>query len=359
MTEGTNAAHIRIGIAGQGRSGWGIHATTLRALPDQYRVVAVTDPIKQRQEEARTALGCRAYGDFASLLRDDEVEVVVVAVPNRLHAEYSQAALAAGKHVICEKPFALTVADADATIAAATRAGRLVVPFQNRRYEPHFRKVLEIVHSGVLGQLLLVRIAWHSFGRRWDWQTLLGFGAGLLANNGPHLLDHAVHFLGDGDPEVFADLRNGLSSGDAEDHCKVVLKAAGGPTVDVEVTACAALPQDRWQIMGTAGGLSGTTSELRWRYVDWRAMPQRPVSEEPTPDRSYNREKLEWQEETWRAPKDAVSDNYAFYQDLYRTLREGAPLAITPESARRYVAILDRCRALYIPSGPTLASLAR
>jgi len=347
---------VRIGIAGQGRSGWGIHARTIRELPEQFRVVAVADPLAERQEQARNELGCRAYGEFAQLLEDDEVELVVVSTPNRLHAEYSRAALEAGKHVVCEKPFALTAAEADATITAAKRAGKHVIPFQNRRYEANFRKVREIVESGVLGELLLVRLAAHSFGRRWDWQTLLEFGGGQLANNGPHALDQAMHFLGDGEVQLFADLRNGLSSGDADDHAKVTMKGQNGPTVDVEVTTCAAIPQNRWLIMGTSGGLSGGSGELSWRWVDWGTMPPRPVERRPTPDRSYNREQLEWKEETWQAPKEGISDNRAFYEDLYRTLREGAPPAITAESARRYVEILERCRAQYTPQKAAAAA---
>ncbi|HEV2124655.1 MAG TPA: Gfo/Idh/MocA family oxidoreductase, partial [Chloroflexota bacterium] len=250
------AEPVRVGIAGQGRSGWGIHAKTLRAFPDRYRIVAVADPIEARQREAQEALNCRTYNSFDELVRDDEVELLVVSTPNRWHSEHSIAALEAGRHVVSEKPFALTVADADRTIATAQRTGKLIVPFQNRRYEPHFRKVLEIVQSGILGKIVLIRLASHSFGRRWDWQTLLEFGGGQIANNGPHMLDHAVHFIGEGEMEIFADLRNALSSGDAEDHIKVVVKTANGPTVDMELTSCAAFPQDRWTIMGTAGGLT-------------------------------------------------------------------------------------------------------
>jgi predicted dehydrogenase len=348
--DGTSGAGpIRVAIAGQGRSGWGIHARTIRELPEKFRVVAVADPIESRLEEAEGALGCQGYATFDELLKHDEAELVVVSVPNRLHAEYSQRALAAGKHVLCEKPFALTAADADATIAAAQKAGKRVIPFQNRRYEPVFRKVREIVESGVLGELLLVRLAAHSFGRRWDWQTLLEFGGGQLANNGPHALDQAMHFLGEGEVQLFADLRNGLSSGDAEDHAKVTMKGQNGPTVDVEVSTVAALAQPRWTIMGTAGALSGGGSELKWRWVDWKGMPPRPVDTNPTPDRSYNREKVEWQEESWQEPKDAVPENRAFYEDLYRTLREGATQAIDPQTARRYVAVLEQARATYRP----------
>ncbi|HET7767366.1 MAG TPA: Gfo/Idh/MocA family oxidoreductase [Chloroflexota bacterium] len=341
---------VRVGIAGQGRSGWGIHVRTIRGLPEQFRVVAVADPLAERQEQAHSELGCRAYTTFDDLLKDDEVEVVVVSSPNRLHAEHSQRALAAGKHVVCEKPFALAAADADATIAAARAAGKHVIPFQNRRYEPTFKKVREVVASGVLGELLLVRLCAHSFSRRWDWQTLLEFGGGQLANNGPHALDQAMTFVGPGTMELFADLRNGLSSGDGEDHAKVTMKGESGPTVDVEVSTVAAYAQERWTIFGTSGGLTGARGGLKWRYVDWSKMPPRPVDRNPTPDRSYNREQLTWAEETWEAPSGGEGDNALFYADLYRTLREGAAPAIKAEEARRYVEVLERCRARYTPA---------
>ena len=339
-----------MGIAGQGRSGWGIHARTIRGLPEQFRVVAVSDPLVERQEQARSELGCRAYADFEELLKDDEAEVVVVSSPNRLHAEYSQRALAAGKHVVCEKPFALTAAEADATIAAARASGKHVIPFQNRRYEPQFRKVREVATSGVLGELLLVRLCAHSFSRRWDWQTLLEFGGGQLANNGPHALDQAMTFVGPGEIRLFAELRTGLSSGDAEDHAKVTMKGESGPTVDVEVSTVAAYAQERWTIFGTSGGLTGARGGLKWRYVDWSKMPPRPVDTNPTPDRSYNREQLTWTEESWEAPAEREGDNALFYADLYRTLREGAGPAIKAEEARRYVEVLERCRAKYTPA---------
>jgi predicted dehydrogenase len=85
----------------------------------------------------------------------------------------------------------------------------------------------------------LIRIAWHGFKRRWDWQTLNEFGGGDLSNTGPHVIDHALQLLGEADPIVMCDLRNVLSSGDAEDHIKITLKAPGAPVVDIELTAAA------------------------------------------------------------------------------------------------------------------------
>src|SRR5947209_930009 len=138
-TAGTSRARgpVRVGIAGLGRSGWNIHARTMREFPEQFRIVAVADFEASRREEARQATGCRAYDSFEQLIRDDEIELVVVSTFNRLHAEHTVAALETGRHVVCEKPFALTLADADRSIATAERVGRHVIPFQNRRSEEH------------------------------------------------------------------------------------------------------------------------------------------------------------------------------------------------------------------------------
>ena len=80
------------------------------------------------------------------------------------------------------------------------------------------------------------------------------------------------------------------------------------------------------------------------------------MDERPTPDRSYNREQLEWIEETWEAPSGGVPENTLFYLDLYRTLREGAPPAIKAEEGRRYVTVLERCRAQYTPESAKAAA---
>ncbi len=341
---GSSREPMRVGIVGLGRSGWNIHARTLGRLGAQYKVVAVADPIEERRAEATAANGCRAYGDAAALVGDEEVELLVVATPSHLHTRYTVEGLDAGKHVVCEKPFALSVADADRMIGAAERAGRVLAPFQNRRYEESFQKVKQIVASGRLGRIVHVRIAMHAFGRRWDWQTLRRYGGGQLYNNGPHLLDQALELFGPAEPEVFADLQNALSSGDAEDHVKVVLRGKGAPTVEIELASACAYPQDKWLVMGTAGSLRGSAKRLEWKWVDWSRMPERPVDERSTPDRNYNREELPWQQESCDCADDMGSAQEHFYRDLYETLRAGKPLVVTPASARRQVAVMESCR---------------
>ncbi len=346
MVKNEDSGIVRVGVAGLGCSGWGIHARAIEPLGDRFRIVAVSDPDTGRQQEARERFGCRAYGEFDGLVSDGEVELLVVASPSHLHADHAISAMRAGKHVLVEKPMAESLADVDRMIAAAHEAGRLLTVNQNYRNMPGFLKVCEVIDSGKLGRIVQIRIAWHGFSRRWDWQTLREFGGGQLNNAGAHVVDRALLLLGDMDPEVFCRMeQTPLYSGDAESHVKIILQAKGRPLIDIELTSACAYGQNEWLVMGTQGGLTGTASSLSWKYYDPQAAPPRPVSRVPTPDRSYNHEELPWQEETWKLAGDGDYGYRKVWLDLYAALRQGQPLAITAESVRRQIAVLDKCRA--------------
>jgi len=334
---------VKVGIAGLGRSGWNIHARILEDLPDEYKVVAVSDPIENRRQEAVEKFGCKAYPEFDDLIKDEDVELVIVATPSYLHAPCTIKALEAGKNVVCEKPMATNLAEADAMIETAKKTGKILTVFQNSLFAPDYLKVKEVIQSGKLGRIVLVKIHNHTFGRRWDWQTLKKFGGGELRNNGVHLIIQGLQLLGDKEPEVFCDLQRTLTLGDAEDHVKVILKASDSPLIDIEVTRACAYPQDNWLVMGTQGGLAGSHHSLRWRYFNPKDLPPRQVDTKPTPDRSYNVEKIPWKEESWSSEAEYQSSGIAFYKELYKTLRYGAPLPVTPEIVRKVMWIIEKC----------------
>lgn len=343
-----NGTPLRVGIAGLGRSGWNIHAKTLRAHPGLFTIASVMDPDGGRRAEAERELGCASHATFEGLVADGSLDVVIVASPNHLHCAHTLASIAEGRHVVVEKPFAMDADEADEMIDAAEAAGVVLAPFQNRRYEPHFRRVLDLVRSGSLGEVLQIRMCWHRFTRRWDWQAMKQYGGGALFNNGTHLLDQAMDFFeGVDEPEIMLDLRRGLSMGDAEEHMKLVLRAPGMPTVDIEYTNACAYEQDRWHIMGTAGGLAGTPEHLDWKTVDWSAMPERVVDEGPAAGRKYPAEDILWTEHSWHASASDPTPYEMFYFELYNAVRTGAEMLVTPASVRRYVRVLDRCRAAF------------
>lgn len=337
---------IRVGIIGLGRSGWNIHARTLKEMQDKYKIVAVSDLIEDRLKEAKEVFGCKTYIDYKELLKDQEVELVIVATPTYLHPICTIDSLKAGKMVVCEKPMATNLKDADEMIKTSKETGSLLTVFQNRRYSKDFIKVKEVIASGKLGRIVQIRITLNSFGRRWDWQTLREFGGGSLNNNGIHLIDMAIALLNEKEPEVFCYLDRALTLGDADDHVKLLLKAPGEPLIDIEHTSTCAYPTERWLVMGTQGTLVGTTNELKWKYIKPEELPSRELDTKPTPDRSYNREDLHWYEESWKEEEGTITPETNFYIDLFNTIRKGSSLVITPESVRKRIAVLDRCHRM-------------
>lgn len=346
----TDTSHetVRVGIAGLGRSGWGIHANALAQIGEKFAVTAVCDPDKSRQEEAIDRFDCLAYDSIDQLVEDNAVELVVVATPSQLHASDVSKAMRAGKHVIVEKPMAPSLAEVDEMIAASEETGKILTVNQNYRYHPDFLKIKEIVDSGVLGRIVQMRMTGNGFRRRWDWQTLKRFGGGDLNNKGAHTIDWAIHFFDDSQPEIFCHMETTpLFAGDAESHVKLIIKPSDGPVIDVEMANCCAYPQDAWLVMGTQGTLvSANRREIHWKYFDPDEAPPLVLDTQPTPDRGYNREELPWQEESFTPDFNFGRSMEPLYTDLYNAIRTGSAPAITPQSVRRQVEILERCREM-------------
>ena len=334
---------VRTGILGLGRSGWHIHADAIAQHPG-FDVVAVADPVEARREEASTRFGCVAHAEPERVI-DEDVDLVVVATPSDTHVPLALRALAAARHVVVEKPMARTVTEVDEMTAAARRAGRVLTCYQQRRLDPDFEAVREVVSAGRLGQLVLVRRVIHTFLRRTDWQTLRRFNGGTLANTVPHLLDQVLQFT---DPpfELLADLRHTVGAGDAEDHVKLALRPTGdGPLLEVEASSTVALPQPEWLVIGTAGALSATTSELTVRWSDPSGWAPLTVDDGPAAGRRYGTgETLDWLEERIVIPEDGRPAALRFYDNLLACVRGEAEPVVTPESVRRQIDILERAR---------------
>lgn len=336
---------IKAGVVGFGRIGLP-HATCMQRLPGMFEVVAIADNLPERRQEAREKFNCKAYASCAELAEDKNVELVVIATPTHLHKENAITALEAGKAVICDKPMSRSLAEADAMIAAAKRTGKLFTIYQQQRFAADFRKVREVIDSGCLGRIVQIRRTSSYFGRRWDWQTLKEFGGGRLNNNGIHLLDQLLQLIKHPEPEVFCRMDLTLALGDADDHVKLMLCSPGEPVIDMEISSTCAAPVHAWLVMGTLGTLWGSCGELTWKYLAVEQFTPQVLERCAPADRLFNRrddeEKLPWQTAHWSGAR-APHPMPWYYKSVYASLREGAPLAVTPESVRRVMAVVDKC----------------
>jgi predicted dehydrogenase len=199
------AAVIGIGFIGT------VHVEQLRRIGVQVRGVLGSTP--ERGNARANALGVpRAYASLDELLADDGVDVVHVTSPNHLHVSQATAILAAGRHIVCEKPLALTAAESAGLVDRAAEAGVVNAVNFNIRFYPIHQHVREIVAAGELGDVRLVTghyfQDWLLLDTDWNWRLEPDKGGALRAvgDIGSHWLDLVTFLTGQPIVEVMADL---------------------------------------------------------------------------------------------------------------------------------------------------------
>ncbi|OGV58400.1 MAG: oxidoreductase [Lentisphaerae bacterium GWF2_52_8] len=339
---------LKVGIIGQGRSGRDIHAQWIKTMPEKFEIVAVADPLEDRQEQARKEMNCGAYPDLKTMLkRHSDIDLVVNAAPSHLHIPLTEEALDSGFNVLSDKPFGRKAADVDRLAAKAKKAGRLLAVFQQSRFAAYFQQVKAVCDSGVLGRIVMVKVFFNGFARRWDWQTLRRMDGGSLLNTGPHPLDQVLHFIGrDAMPNVLCIMDKVNTFGDAEDHVKMILTRKGYPTVDYEVSSCSSYNPYTYQVYGSRGSLAGTQTHIEWKYFKDSEAPQQKLISDPMPNRAYCSEQLAWHEEKWDASKDFADNSFSYmttrlYGNVYDVLCSGAELEVKLEHVRQQIAIVE------------------
>lgn len=144
---------LKVGIIGAGKIVRVRHLPETVSNPDA-EVSAVCDIVEERAKELAQEFNCKAYIDYRHLVEDNDLDAVIVAATNTTHAEMTIAALNAGKHVLCEKPMATSLRDADRMIEASENSGKQLMIAHNQRLEPANQKAREIILSGKLGKVL-------------------------------------------------------------------------------------------------------------------------------------------------------------------------------------------------------------
>ena len=343
---------LNVAIIGQGRSGRDIHGAFLRSANNElFNVVAIVDELEERRQRAVNEYGCAVYDDYHKLFDIEGIDLVINSTFSYMHAPVAIDLLNHGFNVVTEKPFARSYEEGSRMIEAARKNGKLLNVFQQSRFAPYYKKIKEIIGSGVLGELIQVNIAFNGFARRWDWQTAQGYAGGNLRNTGPHPMDQAMDLLGF--PEnvtVFSKMGRVNTSGDADDYVKAILTVPGKPLIDVEISSCDAYSPYTYKIMGSDGCLRATLSHIEWKYIDRAALPERPqiltplCKDDGTP--AYCSEKLNWTEESVDVEKGAFETAVKeYYTMIYLALTEGRPMEITPEQVLTQMKVFDQIRA--------------
>ncbi len=325
-------APVRVGIVGLGRAGWGMHGPELEQLSHLFHVVAVCDPLKERRDLAVARYHCQAYRRLQDLLADHTVELVDIATGSDCHLDQALVALGTGKWVQVETPLCRTYDEALVLRAAAVKARNRLVVRQNRRFEPGFLQIRDVIASGLLGDIYDIKIRQGRFQRRDDWQTVKRCAGGLILHEGPHYLDHALQFLGAPPARIWADLKRVTASGDAEDYVHILLRNGDGLTIDLELSGGRILPEPEYTVTGSRGALTYSVGEeLRVRHLDPKQkLPRRRASVRTPPLGSFGSpENLKWVDASIPLNPKAPAGHIRLWEALFATIRQNRPFPIT------------------------------
>lgn len=340
---------IKVGIAGIGRAGWGMHCGELKNYADLFEITAACDELPDRVEKMKEKYDCAGYTDYDSFLADPEVELASIAVRSPEHTDFAIKALEAGKYVFVEKPIALKYADAQRLLEADKKYPGKLYCRHNRRFEPAFQHIREIIASGVIGNVYEIKLCRHGYQRRADWQTIISSGGGQLNNWGPHLIDHALRFIQSPVKEVWSNLKKIAAVGDAEDHLKIIITGESGIVVDVEISGGIALPSPVYAIYGTKGSLiCEDEQDIKLKYID----PEQKLPEltacpnSPSLTESFgNSEPIKWRRKTIMVEPATGCDTFHIWKHLYEAIRNNVPFPVTLAEAAEVVRVTEMVKS--------------
>jgi len=212
---------VRVALIGYGFSGRTFHAPLIRSVHGlRLDLIVSGDPERVRKEIPDATVEQR----FDRALRQENIDLVVIATPNETHVRLATAALEAGKHVVVDKPVTTTVAEARALAELASERGRILSVFQNRRWDSDFLGAKAILESGRLGDVVHFESHMDRFRPivRPRWRERLGPGAGLWYDLGPHLVDQALQLFGL-PTAVHGHLARQRSGAEVDDWAHVIL----------------------------------------------------------------------------------------------------------------------------------------
>ncbi|HTC74298.1 MAG TPA: Gfo/Idh/MocA family oxidoreductase [Edaphobacter sp.] len=349
------SGEIGVAVIGFGLAGQVFHAPFVSAVPG-LKLEAIVQ--RKGDAAAKAYPSARILRSVEEALGDAAVRLVVVGTPNETHFDLAKQALMAGKHVVIDKPFAATSAEAGELKELAEKQGVVLAPFHNRRWDGDFLTVRRLLAEEAVGRLVTYESHFDRFRplpREGTWKEGANAANGLLMDLGPHLVDQALALFG-APVGITASVRKDRDKTDIEDAFDITLEYPGysgqhglRAHCRSSMLACDAAP--RFLLHGTKGSfkkfgldpqepaLVGGAKVPRMGEGEWLAEPESawgtltvaPVSAEPG---NLVRTKV----------KTELGDYRGYYANVRDAINGVAKLAVTAEDGYRTVRLLEMAR---------------
>ena len=332
MTTQLRRDTIRCAIVGYGPTfnfGW-MHAQWIGGVPD-LELVAICDRDPACAAKAKADFPeVDVHTDLAQMLGREDIDLVAVVTPHNTHAALVIQCLEARKHTVVEKPMCVTIAEADAMIAAAQRAGRTLAVFHNRRHDGNVRAIREIIEQGQLGEVFHIELSACGFGRPGDvWRSRKEVCGGLMYDWGSHAIDWVLSLVpsrmrqitGFVHKLVWPDISN-------EEQARAIILFENGCVADVQQSSIAYVGKPLWRILGTKGAILDSGDGAITGYCQELIGPAggslKLVTAEGDREMPYKE-----------------SDWVTYYADVANHLLRGGPVPVSAEDGRRVITVLQ------------------
>lgn len=322
---------IKVGVVGYGGAfNMGrAHFNEMKQAGMTPLAVAELDPARlavARQEFP----GIGTYRTVDEMLKQSAVNLVTLITPHNTHADLAMKCLKAGRHVVAEKPMAVTTAECDAMIAAARKAKVVLSTYHNRHWDGIILGALKHIRAGTIGKVVRMDVEMGRLANPGDWwRSSKSISGGILYDWGVHLCEYILQMAEAGITEVSGYTWSGVWANQTrwkkdtnEDEGHLVIRFDSGAWATVVITQLDGRPNQPWfKVIGTKGTMA----------LDWNA------TEITT---------LDGDNRVTRVVPNPKSQGECFYQNIADHLTKGTKLVITPEWSRRPIHILDlACRS--------------
>ncbi|MBI2194434.1 MAG: Gfo/Idh/MocA family oxidoreductase [Planctomycetes bacterium] len=321
MARKSSGRQILTGVIGYGGSfNMGMHHLNSMKAAAGLVPCAICDADPARVEQARKDFpGLEHYSDVGEMLKKSPVQLLTVITPHNTHAALAIQCLKAGRHVITEKPFAISVKECDAMIAAARKGRRMLSTYHNRHWDHNVLGLTRAIRKGCIGDVFRVEAASAGYGRpgTW-WRSDKKISGGFMFDWGAHFVEWMLQIVDQPMTDISGYFQKRVwDHVTNEDEGIAVVRFGNGAVARLEMSSIAAAGAEMFRILGTKGAITANWESFTVHRVgrSGKVVPK-----------------------VCKYPK---GEHHKFYANIRDHLLEGVPLIITPEWARRVIQVLD------------------
>jgi len=338
----SNKKSIVTGILSYGMSGRVFHAPFIDGKT-RFDLRAVVERREKRAKQRYPDI--ISYDSVDDLLNDDAIELVIVNTPNNLHVEHATKALKAGKHILVEKPFATSSAEARQLFELGRSLGRHVMVFQNRRWDSDFKLLKRVVERETLGNLIELHVRFDRYRMEKSPKTFKETsipGSGVLYDLGPHLLDQVISLFGKPKKSLKISSTHRPQS-EVDDFSTLILTYENGFTVFIHASLLVVNPLPAYVLHGTKGSFHKVRADVQEDQLQAGVSPRDPeYGIEPAGKEGLITLIKPNGEREMRYREALKGDYNGLFNAVYAQIRKGEPFPVKEEEVLWQMEILEQ-----------------